>query len=78
MRINKDLRAFVMSTLDYDREELEATFKPLIDAGNLSHLGIDSFEDLLKCRSHLRDQEYQRARKILNERREIHIGSVDY
>ena len=57
MRINKDLKTFVMSTLDMDREALEATFKPLIDANNLSHLGIDSFEELSKLRSHIRDNE---------------------
>ena len=56
MRINKALKTFVMSTLDYDRDALESTFKALIDAGSLSHLGIDSFEDLLKLRSHISDQ----------------------
>ena len=69
MRINKDPRAFVMSTLDYDREAMEATFKLLADAGGLSHLGIDSFDDLSKMRSNIRDQEYQRAKLILNEQR---------
>ena len=73
MRSSKDCMLFVMSTLDsdYDRDALESTFKPLIDAGGLSHLGIDSFEDLLKMRSNLRDQEvgYQRAKKIFNEQR---------